>query len=229
MLFPNVQIFDFVPKIQVWDVNPRSIDLFWFPLKPTTARTHKVYFSLSDTGPFTFVQEVVNNSRPNNVNPYTPGTIWTSIPKSTLGAGDVIYYFKVTTVAPDGTETALVDVPVKPVFTIEENRQKGRYFQRTGQTHLAFSTTLVDGTTFSDNIFDVLYSLGRVGTSALFAVSGGDISLKLNSITAMPFLIKGSLPTGEELEFPKGDIDLYKVFFENMSGGDVALRVLIFG
>lgn len=229
MLYPNIQIFDFVPKIQVYDVNPRSIDLFWFPLKPQEARLYRLYYSTSSAGVFSLIQEVPNSPTANTGNPYTPGSIWTSVPKTALGFGDVMYYFKATTVAPDGTETTLADVPVKPVFTIEENRQKGRYFQRTGQTHLAFETVIASGTTFSENIFDVLYSLGRVGTSALFAVDGSDISIKLNSITAMPFHIKGSTPGGEVLEFPKGDIDLYKVFFENATATPANLRVLIFG
>lgn len=227
MLYPNIQIFDFVPKIQVWDVNTKYINLFWFPLKQTEARFYKIYWASDYNGPFSLLKTIPNarTKGRNTSGPYAPNSIFVSISKEELGLGDVTYYFKVSVVAPDGTETSLSDIPTKPVFTIEEHRQKGRFYGRSGQVHLAYTLTIPAHTSYGDNILDVLYILGRVGSATYITVDQSEINVKVNSVTGLPIYVKDE----EELEFPKNDMDIIKIFFENTTDQDAIIRVLVSG
>jgi len=226
-LYPKIQIFDFVPKIQVWSVTPDHIELFWFPLSLDLAKFYRVYHSTSYSGFFTLLKEVPNNWQASPQPPYTSGIIFTRIPKSDVGGADIIHYFKATSVKPDGTEIPLASVLVKPVFTIEEHRLKGRSYHRAGQTALSFVENPVPGSTYSDNVIDVLYTLGRVGTTMNFQVDNSEIYVKLNSINAFPIRVRDC----ETLELEKDDMDIYKIFYRSTaqtvaSGATVQITVM---
>ena len=226
-LYPKIQIFDFVPKIQVWNVSPDNLELFWYPLPKEVARQYRLYYSTSYSGPFNFLKLVPNNWQPPGYPPYTPGVIYTRISKSELGFGDIAYFFKVTTIAPNGNEIppALTNVPVKPVFTIEEHRLRGRSYDRPGKTSLAFQETIVAGSSYTDNYIDIAYILGRIGTSIDLEVTNTTIYVKFNSISALPIRVRDT----ETLELMKTDLDVTKIFMENSTEKDAEVQILATG
>lgn len=225
MLYPDIQIFDFVPRIQVWDVNEDSIELFWNPLPRNQIKEYKIYYSLNYSSGFAAIQTVPNQSGFSQKGPYTNNVVWTSIPKTAVGFVDILYYFKITSVDLQNNESALADVPVKPVFTIYEHRQKGRYYGRTGNVYLSFDVTVPAGTTYADNKFDVLYTLGKIGNGLNISVEDAQVNLKMNNISAFPIRIEA----GEDLLLDKEDIDITKLFFENDTVDDAQVRILISG
>jgi len=88
-----------------------------------------------------------------------------------------------------------------------------------------YSFTVSDGSSFEDNVCDII---GEYGAAANFVqisnkVGGGDIRVKLNGLAGAIF----DLLAGDTQLFNYGDLSVTKIEFDNSSGSDADIQVIV--
>lgn len=87
-----------------------------------------------------------------------------------------------------------------------------------------YSTVCANGSTYTDNLIDIL---GDTGSYAVFAqiknLSGGAVTVKLNGISSATF----TLGANETQIFNNGDLTITSIAFANSSGGGVTIETIL--
>jgi len=197
-----------IPEISVYQVDSTNIILNWAVDKTGSVYSWNLYGSGTYNGTYTIRQTKI----PNVVTKkdICPGNVFAVIPRASLGiASDAPMYFKITSVAKNGTESTLANSKFVAVDALDDVI-RNRMSDNINPVYKSVTVAIVSGNT---NIFvDLQRILGREASYTRITTDN-DVFVKFNSSANDNVLVRSSTP----LILEKGDLAVKSAYLTFIS------------
>lgn len=161
-----------LPNINVYSVDAERIILNWKAKDYDTVVSYNLYACDTYDGTYTLVMGNV----PNHADPFTPGSVMVNLSREQLSIGpDEPYFFKITSIAPNGDESDVEDSDFVSVDALDDI-YKERLTDNYNPVYKSIQVTISE----EDQFVDVERILGRKANFAIITPTA-DITVKFNS------------------------------------------------
>lgn len=135
---------------------------------------------------------------------------------------DVTFYYKLTTFL-DGVESVLAVSPVVTVLSAEETQAEGDH-QAVRGIQRTFNETIADGTVSpAFHVVDFVIAMGTYARTVSIRNKGiGDIRFRPNNKNNLAITV----PAGESFVYRRAVAAVFRLLFENTSGGAVDVEIV---
>jgi hypothetical protein len=227
-----------LPNINTFFVDEKEIGLFWKASPKTNILKWNLYGSptadinLNDPvkGVVFTDFELVAEGIPNSDTQLTPGSVYYKLTREDLGIAEKDpYYFYITSVDSEGTESALEKdnlhaVPYKDDHYVDETAPVNLHYKS-----FEFTLTAVDDAAGDiDRFLNIVSLMGRPAKMLrIQVVSGPSITMRINSFMSDAITIDGSDPIPFTLH--RTEVILKKLWISKSVAGDSVVKLYVAG
>lgn len=196
-----------IPNINVWSVDSDYIILVWKVQERDTIKSYNLYGSATSAGVYTLVE----GSIPNVAHPLSPNSVLVKISRASISlAADAPYFFKITSVSMNNTESNLAASVFVAVDALDDVF-RNRWTDDNSPVYKSAALSLTHTTTNFE--YDVVKLLGRQANYLRIETSH-DVSLRINSTSNDAVIVSSTHPFLPD----RGAISASKLFFSTIDG-----------